>query len=397
MVGATFAPRLARAHTPITTKILFDKEVIRMLQANCLGCHHPAGIASMSFASYKEARPWAKDIEYEILRRKMPPWSPVPGYGVFENSPRLSQRDVDVLLSWVEGGAPEGDPKDLPPDPLYSNTWQLGPPDTILRLPVPVTIKPGDDYEQSFALSLPINVKRWIRALDLRPGNGSVVHCAEFFLESTEPQAGKSRAVLGTWIPGQKPVPLPDGLGRPVNPRDQIVVRIHYVGREQAVEEQSEIGVYFTANAPQSDIKTVEVRDRSENILQDGPYSRSRSARSLVEDGYVVGLLPRSSRTVKSMEVNAVRADGIEETLVWILASPYDWQPVYYYKHPVFLPKGTRIEVTTYLDYSMGKNSDTGGPETRTPGVANNNVVCTLFLAGRVPVDHGAAWPVNAR
>src|SRR4030095_8702015 len=120
--------RPASAHEPVTTKVRFNKEVIRVLQRSCLGCHRPGGIA-MSLATYEEARPWAKAIKEELLEKRMPPWHAVKGYGEFRNAPLLTQRDVDMIVNWVEGGAPKADDKDLPPSPLFSNDWQLGKPD----------------------------------------------------------------------------------------------------------------------------------------------------------------------------------------------------------------------------------------------------------------------------
>src|ERR1044072_1191171 len=113
------------AHEPITTKVRVNKEVVRILRRSCLGCHHPGGIA-MSPAAYEEARPWAKAIKEEMLEKRMPPWHAVKGYGEFRNAPLLTQREIDLIVNWVEGGAPKGDDKDLPAQPLYSNDWSPG-------------------------------------------------------------------------------------------------------------------------------------------------------------------------------------------------------------------------------------------------------------------------------
>src|SRR6185436_15165003 len=100
----------SQAHEPITTKVRFNKEVIRVLQRNCLGCHHSGGIA-FSLATYDEARPWAKAIKEEVLEKRMPPWHAVRGYGEFRNAPVITQREIDMLVNWIEGGAPKGDEK----------------------------------------------------------------------------------------------------------------------------------------------------------------------------------------------------------------------------------------------------------------------------------------------
>jgi hypothetical protein len=68
----------------------------------------------MSLLTYEEARPWAKAIRDEVLNRRMPPWNPVKGIGEFRDDPSLSQPEMDLLVSWVEGGAPEGNPIYLP-------------------------------------------------------------------------------------------------------------------------------------------------------------------------------------------------------------------------------------------------------------------------------------------
>jgi len=33
----------------------------------------------------------------------------------FENNRSLTQAEIDIIVAWVNAGAPKGDPKDLPP------------------------------------------------------------------------------------------------------------------------------------------------------------------------------------------------------------------------------------------------------------------------------------------
>src|SRR5438045_4285326 len=134
-----FALARVSAHEPITTKVRFNKEVVRILARSCLGCHHPDGMA-MSLATYDEARPWAKAIKEEVLNKRMPPWHAVKGFGDFRNAPALTQREVDLLINWVEGGAPKGEDTDLPSGPLYTEDWPLGQPDLILTPPAEASI-----------------------------------------------------------------------------------------------------------------------------------------------------------------------------------------------------------------------------------------------------------------
>jgi hypothetical protein len=101
------------SHDPITTKITWSREVARIVYQRCLTCHNPAGPA-FSLVHYQDARPWAKAIAEEVLNRRMPPWNAVKGFGHFQNDRGLTQQELTVISDWVEGGAPEGDPRDLP-------------------------------------------------------------------------------------------------------------------------------------------------------------------------------------------------------------------------------------------------------------------------------------------
>src|SRR5689334_22698499 len=107
----------AFAHDPITTKLTWSREVSRIVYKHCATCHRDGGTA-MSLLTYQDARPWAKAIKEEVLERRMPPWGAVKGFGQFEHDQGLTQEEVSVITDWVEGGAPEGDPKYYPEKPL---------------------------------------------------------------------------------------------------------------------------------------------------------------------------------------------------------------------------------------------------------------------------------------
>ncbi len=109
---------LAWGHDIITTKITWSREVSRVVYSHCASCHHEGGSA-FSLITYTDARPWAKAIKEEVLERRMPPWNAVKGFGDFRDDQGLTQEDLEILSAWVEGGAPEGDPKLLPPAPRF--------------------------------------------------------------------------------------------------------------------------------------------------------------------------------------------------------------------------------------------------------------------------------------
>jgi hypothetical protein len=110
---------VALAHDTITTKLLWTREISRIINKHCASCHREGG-AAMSLANYDDARPWAKAIRDEVASRRMPPWGPVKGVGEFRDDPSLSQIEIDMIVNWVEGGAPKGDDIFLPAAPHFA-------------------------------------------------------------------------------------------------------------------------------------------------------------------------------------------------------------------------------------------------------------------------------------
>ena len=133
------------AHEPITTKLTWTREISRVINKHCATCHHEGGRA-MSLTTYEDARPWAKAIRDEVLNRRMPPWDAVKGVGEFRDDPSLSQPEMDWMVSWVEGGAPEGDKTDLPPEPRFEQPSPEPPSGKSIEL------------RQSITLSTPITL-----------------------------------------------------------------------------------------------------------------------------------------------------------------------------------------------------------------------------------------------
>jgi hypothetical protein len=397
----------ATAHEPITTKVRFNKEVVRVLQRSCLGCHHTGGIA-MSLASYEEARPWAKAIKEELLEKRMPPWHAMRGYGEFRNAPAITQREIDLIVNWVEGGAPRGDEKDLPPGPLFSDEWSLGTPDLILKPRSESQVAADADEYRTFSLVTDLKEDRWLTAIDLRAGNGSVVHCATFYLEAapaaepamsarmdsgsradfsmsppaSNPQPLTANPCLGTWAPGQRIVALPDGVAQLLPAGSRIAVTIHYQGAGEATKDLSAVGLYFAKTAPRKQLRQIAITD-PEAIIPAGPeLQRVKTSVTIPDDAEAIAIRPRVHPLVASMQATAFRPDGTQEILIWTRGYQFDWQQTYYFKQPVALPKGTRVEVIAYFDNSENNAKNPNDPPKQVRwSDLSSEPLCTLLVA----------------
>jgi hypothetical protein len=372
---ALLLPRTGATHEPITTKVMFNKEVIRILARNCLACHAPGKIKSdILLTTYEEARPWAKAIKEEVLEKRMVPFQAVKGYGSFVHDYTLPQRDVELLVSWIEGGAPRGDAKDYPKEEIEKlvagKEWPLGQPDLILQPDKEVKIAAeGDDETRCFVLPTNLKEDRWINAIDFQPGAGAVVHSANMFV--VPPSGGKAPAKAGTtnncapnaerigqWAPGQSASRMPEGAAIKLPANSRVVAQIRYRKNGESVTDRSSVGLYFAKGPVSKLVRNVAVNAPGAVIPPNAENHRVKTSYTTTEPTDVVAIRPLLFPFAKSVEAVAYRPDGSVEVLIWAKDYRFDWQPAYFFKKPVTLPRGARIEVTAYLDDSEDNRAE---------------------------------------
>ncbi|HJZ82185.1 MAG TPA: heavy metal-binding domain-containing protein [Pyrinomonadaceae bacterium] len=379
------APRPGESHEPVTTRVTFNKEIVRIFQRHCLACHDSSNITNIPLRTYAQARPWAKAFKEEVLERRMPPSQAVKGFGQFQHDYALTQRELDLIVSWVEGGAPKGDDKDLPP--RTSDDWPLGKPDLILsagaawrsgtgvppmdaqdvRATLPQTNLSATGYETR-CVTLPTNLNRdvSVTAMDFRADDD--VESASFGIASgriAEAVPGCRTAgvePLGSWIPGQPVVSSPKGTGRRLPAGARIVMEIRYRKGPQPLINRSALGLYLTEARGTVSLRTITLATALTDISAGAANHRLKTAYEVPQALAAISVRPLLFPFAKSIEVTAHRPDGTDEVLVWARDYRYDWQPDYVFARPVPLPRGTRVEVTAYLDNSDGNPHNPSQP-----------------------------------
>src|SRR5258708_264013 len=190
------AASLPAADTPPT----FAKEVSRIVQKNCEGCHRPGQVGPFSLTNYEQVSAFATEIKRVTQARIMPPWSAVPGHGEFRNERRLNEEEIATLAKWVDAGAPLGDKKDLPTAVKYTDEWAFGKPDLVYTPDAEYELSGnGVDEYRCFVIPSGLVETRYIQALEVRPGNRKIVHHVRVFadlsgkareLDEADPKAG---------------------------------------------------------------------------------------------------------------------------------------------------------------------------------------------------------------
>ena len=157
--------------------VTFNKEIAPIFFAKCADCHKPGEAAPFSALTFKDVRPWAKSIREKVVSREMPPWHADPTHGTFSNDRRLSQKEIDLVAAWVDQGAKEGNPKDLPAAPKFVEGWSIGKPDVVISVPEEFTLEASGPDEYQY-VDVPTNFTedKYIQAVEARPGNRKIVH-----------------------------------------------------------------------------------------------------------------------------------------------------------------------------------------------------------------------------
>jgi mono/diheme cytochrome c family protein len=332
-----------------SNSVTFAKDVAPIFNNNCVQCHRPGEIAPMSLLSYKEARPWAKSIKEKVATGVMPPWHADPHYGTFLNDRRLSQKDIDTIVAWVDQGAKEGNPKDLPPTPQFADGCNIGEPDAVFYLPQEYTVPASGVVEYKY-FRVPTNFKQdmYIQAAEIRPGERGVVHHIIVFSASAkDPQ----RLIVG-YAPGEQPAVISKGLARKIPAGSELVFQVHYTPNGTETKDRSYVGFVFSKEPPKAEILTRPIMNARFAIPPGDPNYRVESTFTFTQDSHVYSLMPHMHVRGKDFEFRATFPDGTSKVLLSVPKYDFAWQTYYVLKEPLAAPKGTRVDCLAHFDNS---------------------------------------------
>ncbi len=350
----------------------FTRDVAPIVFKSCAVCHRPGEIGPMSFLSYKEVRPWAKSIREVVVDRRMPPWGADPHYGEFSNNRALSQREIDTIVAWVEGGAKEGDPKDLPAPPRLVEGWQIGKPDLVFSMPEEFDV-PSDGVVPYQNIYVPTNFTedKYVQAAEIRIGNRKVVHHAVVFIE--EPRTGPKPQVEGAhsqehrlvgYSPGENPLEMRQGVVKLVKKGSQLMFNMHYTPNGAAAKDRTSVGIIFAKAPVEKRLGTVIVGTRNLDIPAGDPNYEAKASFVFKQDSHIEGVRPHMHARGKDFIYRIVYPDGTSKVLLWVPRYNFNWQIDYMEEKAVAAPKGSRVECVAHYDNSA-KNKYNPDPAQR--------------------------------
>jgi hypothetical protein len=341
------------------TNLTFSKDVAPIFYKNCATCHRAGEIAPMSLISYKEVRPWAKAIREKVITRDMPPWHADPQHGTWANDRRMSQKEIDTIVAWIDGGAREGNPKDLPPAPKFATGWQIGEPDAVFYMPEEYTI-PADGAVsyQYFTIDPGFKEDRYIESMEARAGNLSVVHHIVMYVRDprqNRPRSNKidlGEGLLGALSPGQTPFRAQPGMAKLIKAGSKLIFQMHYTPNGSVQKDRSYVGLKFAKAPVEKVVTTTAATDLRFEIPPHAANHEVRGVYEFEQDSHIVSFSPHMHLRGKDILYRATYPDGRSEILLSVPQYDFNWQVYYYPKKPLPMPKGTRIEAVAHFDNS---------------------------------------------
>ena len=390
------------------SEVTFTADVAPILFNACVSCHRPDGVAPFSLLTYDDAKSRAPAIVAATQARVMPPWKPEPGYGEFLDERRLTADQIATLSKWVEGGLVQGDPARLPRPPTWTGQWQLGAPDLVIET-APYTLRAsGNDVYRNFVLPIPTSTARDIRAWEFLPGSGAVHHATMQFdptrssrrLDEQDPEPGYEGLVphsamspdgyfLG-WLPGLAANVAPRGMSWPLTPGADLILMMHLrpTGKPEAI--QARLGLYFSDAPPRLQPTLIRMTRQHMDIP---PGER----RYVVSDSFTLDvdvdlytIQPHAHLLAKEIRSYATLPDGSRTWLIYIKEWDFNWQGVFRYARPQFLPAGTAITFEFTYDNSDANRHNPHRPAQRvTYGQHTTDEMAELWLqvVARNPAD----------
>ncbi|HEY7447421.1 MAG TPA: cytochrome c [Vicinamibacterales bacterium] len=367
-----------RANAEISAQPTFSKDVAPIFQAKCEACHRPGSIAPMSLRTFEEARPWARSIKARVLGRQMPPWHLDKTVGIqeFKNDPSLSDDQIATIVKWVDDGAPQGDPRDLPP----LKTWPEGQgwnyaaqfgqePDLIVRSE-PWTQRAGaNDTWWKPIVETGITEPRWVRAIEVRPGTvkgRKITHHANSDLLQNEPgeltQAGPGRFM--EWAVGKDGEIMRPNSGKLMLPGSRIAWDIHYSAGDEDVTDVVEMGIYFYPKGQEPKYRQHLLRmGNTGSGYIDIPPNTVKATESFVplrQAARVESFQPHMHLRGKAMSLEAILPSGRTVILSHVDNFTFNWHTAYVYADDAapLLPKGTVMKITAWHDNTPANPSN---------------------------------------
>lgn len=376
--------------------VTFAEHIAPIVWDNCMPCHRPGSAGPFSLITYRDVAKRAKMVAHVTRTRYMPPWPADPDYRHFAGEKVLSNHDIGLIQSWVEQGAPAGNPDLLPKPPTYPEGSMMGIPDLVIEMKEAYSLK-GNNRDQFLFMKLPFEIPEdtFIRAIEFVPGNRKAVHHMNGHLIGFDPQK-KEDVFEGEWVldrekvpvsiayprmglmqddgsypaltplvcnylPGVTPLIYPEGIGGyHISQKGAFLLNdLHYGPLGADTSDRSKINVFFASAPPQRptmelQLGTLGISDILPPLVIPPDTIMTFTTRAIIrQDISLLTINPHMHLLGKSFEAYAITPAQDTIPLIRIPEWDFRWQYFYTFDHLLKLPKGTIVEVLAEYDNTI--------------------------------------------
>lgn len=364
VLGLVFAAGASAGNSAAPSKPTFTKDVAPILHKNCVACHQPGQAGPMSLRTYEEVRPWVKAIAKNVETGVMPPWHADPGYGPWKNDRSLSEVEKETILRWAKKGAAMGDPADMPEvPPTPAEGWSLGEPDYVITFDEMEVPGSGPDRFHDLIAKTDLPEDKWIKAVEILPGDREVVHHVILWQGDDERASGNPSGWIGAWAAGGTPMVFRDNTGRMLRKGATIIGDMHYHPAEDTRVDQTRVGFHFAENpeAVEKEMINLWVLNAEFEIPAGHENYMVASNYTFPQDSYLYSLTPHMHYRGKNFKYTLTYPDGEKKELLKVSDYDFNWQTGYDFETPLRVPAGSRLDCIAHFDNSA-KNEDNPDP-----------------------------------
>ncbi len=346
-----------------SSNVTYSEHIAPILNQHCVQCHRPGQVGPMALTDYREVAGWAETIGEVVHDGRMPPWHATESHVPLANDRRLSEEHKRQIAAWVAAGAPEGDSARTPPLPRFVEGWRLPRhPDLVVPMADQPTVVPADgEIKYRYFVADPgLTEDRWVQAMEVQPGNRSIVHHVLIFLTQGDEQvverefAGGARGFFAGYAPGSGADAYPAGMAKFLPAGSKLIFQIHYTPNGTEQSDLSQLGLVFAD--PASVRHEVETRSAFQPFLRIAPRGDDQQATTrtvLHDDERLLGLMPHLHLRGKSFRYLMKRpGDSDWVTLLDVPRYDFNWQTSYRLAQELELPAGTAIRCVAHFDNS---------------------------------------------
>jgi hypothetical protein len=395
--GVIFAGAVAMAPAPVAAQVAqnaptFSKDVAPVLYKHCTTCHRQGEIAPMSLLTYEQTRPWARSIRDNVVNGVMPPWHADPAHGKWVNDRSMTAQEKDLIVRWVDAGAPQGNAADLPKAPVYAEGWTIGEPDAVVTMQEAYAVPAqGEIPYQYFEMQTNFTEDKWVQSLEVRPGNREVVHHILVYARSpkttrqaqvfrmqnpTGPlsptqmkemeeakadpekaqalrqQMGRRGNLIAQIAPGTNATVYAPGSAMLLEAGTVLTFQVHYTTNGTAGTDKSRIGFKFAKQAPANPVRATAMMNPRFMIPAGAAHHPVEARMEFLEDVTIYSLAPHTHLRGKAWEYTVTYPDGRSEIVLSVPKYDFNWQTDYVFATPLRLPKGSILKSVAHYDNS---------------------------------------------